>query len=70
MKLPERNISIVYRFTNDNVMVFDQYCQQLSDYQGTYSEVKEKILKDADESVRYYHAKWNEYEHEVSKKQF
>ena len=40
-------IKTVIRCQNDMVMVFDKKGEQITEYQGQYEEVKEKILKDA-----------------------
>jgi hypothetical protein len=36
-------ITDVYRFKNGNVLVFDQYGQQMPGYQGLWDEVEQKI---------------------------
>jgi hypothetical protein len=40
-------IKTVIRIKNDMVMVFDEYGEQIPEYQGHYNDVKEKILADA-----------------------
>ena len=40
-------IKTVIKCQNDMVMVFDKKGEQISEYQGQYEAVKEKILKDA-----------------------
>jgi len=37
----------VVHFANGLVMVFDEEGQQMSEYQGKYEEVKDKILRDS-----------------------
>lgn len=58
-KIAERQISKVYRWQNDLVMVFDQHGQQMCEYQGTYGEVREKILTDATEQTQFFGADWH-----------
>ena len=40
-------IKTAIRCPNGMLMVFDERGRQVSEYQGQYDEVKEKILKDA-----------------------
>jgi hypothetical protein len=49
----KRVITDVMRWENGMVMVFDQFGEQMSDYQGPWDEMKEKIERDkpADVSV-------------------
>ncbi len=46
-------IKIVIRSPNNMVIVFDEKGEQMPQYQGQYSEVREKILKDAPPSARF-----------------
>ena len=48
-------IRLVIRTANDEVMVFDSSGEQVTEYQGAYREVKDRILADAPlEAVFYY----------------
>jgi hypothetical protein len=46
-------ITTVIRSANGTVMVFDRRGEQLPKYAGCYSEVREKILKDAPPEARF-----------------
>jgi hypothetical protein len=48
----------VIRWQNDMVMVFDIFGEQIPEYQGSYSEVKEKILRDAPPVANFYHGRY------------
>lgn len=37
------------------VMVFDENGRQMPDYQGEYTEVKEKVLNDAPQDAEFQH---------------
>ena len=45
----------VIRMQNDHVLVFDESGEQLSQYQGEYKRVKDKILRDAPAGARFFH---------------
>lgn len=47
------------------VMVFDQYGQQMQSYQGPLEEVRDLILRDADENTEYYGGTWRKEIHKV-----
>ena len=47
----ERRIENVVRWENGMVMVFDQYGQQMPDYQGKWEEMCEAIERDKPEAV-------------------
>jgi hypothetical protein len=49
-------ISKVYLFSNDMLMVFDGRGEQMGDYQGTYAERSEAILRDAPPHTIFYYA--------------
>lgn len=51
-------IDYVIKFSNGIVIVFDEKGKQLPEYQGRYEEVRDKILADAPESARFFHAVW------------
>jgi hypothetical protein len=40
-------IKTVIRIKNDMVMVFDEYGEQIPEYQGHYADVRERITADA-----------------------
>ena len=42
------------------VMVFDQFGEQIGEYQGKYAEVRERILADAPFGVEYLSGDWRE----------
>jgi hypothetical protein len=48
-------IRTVIRLKNDMVMVFDEDGEQLPEYQGSYAEVRESILKDAPPDTVFAH---------------
>lgn len=50
----KRQIVHVYRWQNEMVMVFDQNGKQIPKYQGEYSQVKDKILKDASPDTKFF----------------
>lgn len=47
-----RKITKVYFWTNGMVTVFDQFGEQMPDYQGRREEVIEKIFRDAPPNVQ------------------
>lgn len=65
---PEPHIKHVYVWKDpDNpksgmVMVFDQYGEQMTEYQGRYEEVAEKIKADAGPDVEYFGGVWRQYD--------
>ena len=56
-------IRSVIRCPNDMVIVFDEYEEQIPEYQGQYQEVKERILRDAPAEAMFGH--WPDYETDV-----
>ena len=52
-------ITEVIKWTNGMVMVFDDAGEQMSDYQGQYQKVRERILRNAPPSTVFRHADWN-----------
>jgi hypothetical protein len=48
-------IKTIIRTENDEVMVFDEYGEQMPEYQGYYAAVKDKILADATETSTFSH---------------
>ena len=46
-------IKTVIRSTDDMVIVFDEQGEQVTDYQGSYAEVKPLILRDAPAETRF-----------------
>ena len=46
-------IKTVIRAANNMVIVFDENGRQLSEYQGQYEEVKQRILADAPDEAAY-----------------
>ncbi len=46
-------IKTVIKSTDGMVMVFDQAGEQLPEYQGSYHEVKARILRDAPPEARF-----------------
>ena len=53
-------IKTAIRFQNNMVFVFDAEGEQISEYQGQYEEVKEKILRDAPPDAVFTHGFWDE----------
>lgn len=56
-------IKSVIRFPNDMVLVFDEYEQQIPEYQGRYEEVKKLILKDAPPEAVF--ARWFNFKSDI-----
>ena len=54
----QRIISHVYRFDNGMVMMFDQFGEQMPDYQGYYTDVIDAIRRDAPE-IRVLENTWD-----------
>jgi len=50
-------ITNVVHFANGMVMVFDEEGKQMSEYQGRYEDVREKILKDSHAGTMFAKAK-------------
>ena len=48
-------IQIVIRLSNNIVMVFDEYGEQIPLYQGQYEDVKERILGEATPGTVFNH---------------
>jgi hypothetical protein len=48
-------IKTVIRIENDMVMVFDENGEELPEYQGNFSSVKDKIIADAREESVFKH---------------
>ncbi|OGN98389.1 MAG: hypothetical protein A2Y58_01120 [Chloroflexi bacterium RBG_13_51_52] len=48
-------IKTVIRIKNDMVMVFDENGKEMPRYQGYYSEVKDKIIEDAQSGSIFNH---------------
>jgi len=48
-------IKTVIRLQNDMVMVFDENGEQLPEYQGSYADIRESILKDAPADAVFAH---------------
>jgi hypothetical protein len=62
-------IAEVIRWSNDNVMVFDEDGEQIIELQGRYLDVKDKIDKEIERvesmlmphlPIQYYHGSWRE----------
>ncbi|MBI4186756.1 MAG: hypothetical protein HY530_04535 [Chloroflexi bacterium] len=49
------SIKIVVKLGNGIVMVFDGRGEQIPEYQGWYSEVREKVLRDAPADAVFAH---------------
>ncbi len=64
MKIKSR-IKAVYVWQNGQVMVFDQWGKQMPDYQGPFEEVRDSIVRDADEYTEYYGGSWKKEIHRV-----
>lgn len=45
------------------VLVFDEYGEQVPEYQGQYQEVKERVLKDAPLGAIF--GRWLDYEDDI-----
>lgn len=56
-------IRSVIKTPNNMVMVFDEYGEQIPEYQGQYEEVKERILKDAPPETIFGY--WFDYEADI-----
>jgi hypothetical protein len=48
-------IKTVIRIENDMVMVFDESGEELPEYQGNFTSVKDKIIADAQEESVFNH---------------
>jgi hypothetical protein len=48
-------IKTVIRLNNNFVMVFDENGDQVSEYQGSYNNVKYRILSDVSPDTQYIH---------------
>lgn len=46
-------ISLVLRFPNDMVAVFNERGEQVPEYQGRYGDVRDKVLSDAPKGCRF-----------------
>ena len=57
-------------WTNGMVMVFDEKGEQMPEYQGQYSEVKDKILKASTPETVFTFGQWNEGEFVVDKERW
>jgi len=64
-KEKKRMIKTVINCPDHMVMVFDKQGEQIYDYQGRYSEVKEKILRDAPPEAVF--GKLSDFEPELRK---
>jgi len=53
-------ISVVAKWSNGMVMVFDNKGEQIPDYQGVYEDVKDKILADVSDDVIFQEGNWNQ----------
>lgn len=67
-------IKEVFLFTNGMVMVFDDVGQQMSEYQGKFSEVKQKILDNSNinprNPTRFYICRWKHWQNEFTREEF
>lgn len=52
-------IDAVIRFPNGMVMVFDQHGEQMPDYQGVWTEMREKISRDKPPYVHPQHREFS-----------
>ncbi len=48
-------IKTVIRIENDKVMVFDEYGEEIPEYQGDYLRVKERIIADSPADTVFLH---------------
>ena len=60
-------IDKAYKWQNGMVMVFGEDGEQLPEYQGEYSNVKEIILRVAPATAKFYHGIWRNKIAPVSK---
>lgn len=60
-------IGKVILWLNGMVMVFDEVGDQLPEYQGKYTDVKEKILQDATPDTEFCFGKWGDVNIEVGR---
>lgn len=55
----------VWQKPSQMVMVFDQYGEQMPDYQGPLEEVRNSILRDANEHTEYHGGTWKKEVYKV-----
>ncbi len=60
-------IAHVYVFTNGMAMVFDDQGQQMSQYQGPWSDKRQQILDASTPETKYELSQWDEWTRELSK---
>lgn len=66
----EEMINQVIRWSNDNVMVFDERGEQIPEFQGPYAEVRIKILAHAPKSAKFFHGDWPTVENPVPREEW
>ena len=52
-------ISVVIKFENGMVLVFDENGKQMPEFEGKYQDVRVKILARAPKGAKFYHGTWN-----------
>jgi len=63
-------IAKICLWDNLMIMAFDKSGQQIPDYQGPISEVREKLLLAYDNSTKFYMGQWRGPSWEVSRNYF
>ncbi len=63
-------ILLAHRWSNGNVMVFDERGEQVPHLQGRYEDVRADVLNAADDDTLFYHSEWGGTEQRVSKKEW
>jgi len=51
-------INHIYLWGDGLVAVFDQFGDQMQEYNGKYADVRDKILADAPDTAIFYSAMW------------
>lgn len=52
-------IKEVIKLPSDMVIVFDEQGEQIPEYQGSYDQVRDMLLRDAPPTARFIHAVFN-----------
>lgn len=63
-------IKEVIRFQNGMVLVFDERGEQMPEYQGSYKDVRAKILAHATQNAKFFHGTWSRSTPEYLKSKF
>lgn len=55
MRRKAGKMKTIIRTDSDMVLVFDELGEQVPEYQGLYSDVRDKVLGNVSESSEFYH---------------